>query len=211
MTGHQTYPLRVRGCILPLSVADSLPEAFEEWLFTGQTEDFLKPSEVCELCGQEGLRYHFEIRNELTNYFLNVGSHCILRFDLPVYEAGERLSTKKAKRLLGKLTQQMQLESCIKALEELAQQEDNKILTNAIIFYRKNKKLTPKMAFVVFWKLRKHNIDHHPSFFSINLKRQKCVEDLRSMDTSRVHFFWHALTPAQKQKAIELGHAAPKQ
>ena len=46
----------------------------------------------------------------------------------------------------------MQLESCIRTLEQLAAKESNPILSGALDYYRKNKKLTPKYAAVVFWK-----------------------------------------------------------
>ena len=171
--------------------------------------DYGSPCEVCELCGKDQLRYHFEIHNDYTKNTLDVGSHCILRFELPVYENGRRLSQDEAKKLLDKLTKKMRLESCIKSLEDLAKSERNAILENALTHYRKNKKLTPKQAFVVFWRLRENGIDHLPSFFSIDLKKKRYVDDLQSMATRRVHFFWLALTSAQRKKAIELGHMPP--
>jgi hypothetical protein len=206
----QGYPQRIRESILPLSIADNLPEAFNEWRFTGHTEDYLTPCETCQLCGQEDLRYHFEIRNDYTKHTLNVGSHCILRFNLPVYSNGQRLSLEETRKLLDRLTKQMQFNACMAALKELAKRENNSILKGALEYYQKNKKLSPKFAFVVFWRLQKNNIDHHPSFFSINLKRDKYIEDLQNMPTERVHFFWHALTSAQRKKAVELGHYPPR-
>ena len=204
------YTQRVRDSILPLSVAGNLPAAFDEWSFTDNTVDHEQPIETCELCGQQDLRYHFEIANHYTDATLWVGSHCILQFDVAVMEKGRRLSPAEAKRHLTKLTQQMQLESCIRTLEQLAAKENNPILSGALDYYRKNKKLTPKYAAVVFWKLQAFNIDHHPSFFQIELRRAQHIDDLRQMPTARVHRFWSALTTAQRRKAVELGHADPK-
>src|SRR5262249_8866107 len=74
--------------------------------------------------GQEGLRYHFEIANAYTDHTLQVGSHCILQFNLTVYdEDGWRLSPKDARKKLVRLTKQLRLESCIRALEKLARVE----------------------------------------------------------------------------------------
>lgn len=204
------YTQRVRDSILPLSVAATLPAAFTEWPFTDNTVDHEQPIETCELCGQQDLRYHFEIANHYTDATLWVGSHCILQFDVAVMEKGRRLSPTEAKRHLTKLTQQMQLESCIRTLEQLAAKESNPILSGALDCYRKNKKLTPKYAAVVFWKLQAFNVDHHPSFFQIELRRAQHIDDLRQMPTARVHRFWSALTTAQRRKAVELGHTAPK-
>lgn len=203
------YTQRVRDSILPRSVAGTLPAAFAEWAFTENTVDHEAPTETCELCGQQDLRYHFEIANRYTEATLWVGSHCILQFDVAVLQDGRRLPPDEAKRRLAKLTQQMQLESCIKALERLATAENHPILSGALDYYRRNKKLTPKYAAVVFWKLRTLRIDHHPSFFQVELRRTQHIEDLRQMPTARVHRFWGALTAAQRRKAVELGHQPP--
>jgi hypothetical protein len=205
----QTYTQRVLESILPLSIGDTLPKAFEEWQFTGSTTDHEEPCETCQLCGQEGLRYHFEIENRYTRCTLQVGSQCILQFDLAVFENGRRLLPAEAKKKLQKLTDQMRLDSCIRSLEKLAMAERSEILTNALAYYRKNKKLTPKQAFVVFWRLRRNGIDHAPSFFNISLKKKKYRTDLEQMETSKVHFFWHALTPSQRRQAIGFGHTPP--
>lgn len=204
-----SYPLRVRENILPLSVAGTLPEAFKEWFFTERTHDHEKAEAVCELCDKEEIRYHFQIENQYTHHRLWVGSHCILKFGLSVYDDGAVLSASDAKKKLDKLTKKMQLASCIKALELLASAENNEILKKALEFYKFNKYLTPKFAFVVFWRLDKNGIDYRPSFFKISLKRQKYQDDLRDMPKSRVHIFWKALSPSQRKLAISLGHSAP--
>jgi hypothetical protein len=193
-----SYTQRVRDSILPLSIGGTLPEAFDEWAFTNETIDHEAPIETCELCGQQELRYHFQIGNRFTGHHLWVGSHCILQFNVAVIEHGRRLSPQEAKRHLNKLTQKMQLEACINALAKLASREQNPILSGALDYYRRKKKLTPKYAAVVFWKLQ------------VELKRQQHIDDLRDMPTARVHRFWSALSPAQRKKAIELGHVPPQ-
>lgn len=204
-----TYPQRVKDNILPLSIAATLPEAFEEWSFTERTIDHGKPIESCELCEHEELRYHFEIENALTHKTLWVGSKCILKFDLSVFEAGRRLSPDDAKKKLDRLVQQMRLESCIRALEQLAETENNDILKSALAFYKKNKYLTPKYAFVVLWRLQSNDIDHSPSFFKVSLKKERYQRDLKVMPLSRVHVIWPALSSSQREKALAMGHTAP--
>ena len=119
------YTARVRNSILPLSVSGTLPEAFAEWSFTGNTIDHEEPVETCQLCDQQDLRYQFEIGNQYTGRHLWVGSHCILRFDVAVIENGVRLPQIDVKRHLKKLTDQMQLNACINALSKLAARENN--------------------------------------------------------------------------------------
>jgi len=206
-----SYLKRVANNILPLSISDNISEAFSEWYFTGDTEDHEDISENCQLCNQEQLRYHFEIENKYTTHKLYVGSSCILKFDVAVYDDNKvRLNKKDSKKKLDSLLVKMRLESCIKSLTSLANREHNDILKNALKYYSKNKYLTPKFASVVFWKLKENNIDYTPSFFKIRLQRKQHKEDLENLQTFQVHNFWNALTVSQRKFAIECGHSEPK-
>lgn len=205
-----TYPQRIADNILPLSLAGSLPEAFKEWYFTENVEDHEIATEDCELCDQEQLRYHFEIKNRHTDHRLWVGSSCILKFQVQVFESGVLLDAKSSEKKLNKIKQKMRLDSCIKALRALAASENNDILSNALDFYLKNKYLTPKFAFVVFWRLSSNKIDHSPSFFKVSLKKDKYKRDLASMPTDRIQMIWPALSSSQRKVAIGYGHSAPE-
>jgi hypothetical protein len=205
-----TYEQRVADKVLPLSVAGVLSEALTEWRFSGETIDHGEPSATCGLCDHEELRYHFRISNDYTGRRLWVGSKCILQFEVAVYEGSRRLSFSEARRKLAILTEKMRLDSCLKALRRLAAAEDNDILRSALEFYEKHKYLTPRFAFVVFWKLQQHRVDHNPSFFKVNLRRQKYRDDLRDMPSGRVHMFWSALTASQREIAERLGHPPPR-
>jgi hypothetical protein len=198
------YMERVRSNILPLSVATTLPEAFEEWSFTENTIDHEEVAETCQLCGQEYLRYQFEIINIFTGSTLWVGSQCILKFGVSVFEDGQRLTQAMAKKKLNRMLNRMRQNSCISALSRLAAREDNQILERALEQYRIRKKLTPKQAFVVFWRLNEHNIDYSPTFFKIDLKRQKYKDDLAEMHSERVRLIWPALTASQRKLAEKL-------
>lgn len=208
MTTH-SYTQRVRDNIIPLSVGETLPKAFEEWSFRDIILDHEYPTETCELCDQESLRYHFQIRNALTGCTLWVGSHCILKFGLSVFDGDRRLSASETQKKLDRLTHQMRGESCVKALERLATAEINPILNNALKYFRLNKNLSPKFAFVVLWRLQSNQIDHSPSFFKINLKRGKYQQDLQSMKLGHVHMIWPALSSSQRAMAIRFGHRSP--
>jgi len=204
-----SYPQRVANNILPLSLSGKLPEAFKEWFFTENTEDHEDIIENCQLCNQEQLRYHFEIKNKHTKETLMVGSSCILKFNVAVYDDNILLDEKNTKKKLDKLLNKMRLNSCIKSLTILAKKENNNILKSALEYYARNKFLTPKFAAVVFWKLNENNIDYTPSFFKISLKKNKFKEDLEDMETFKVHNFWKALTSSQKKLALEYGHTEP--
>tara|TARA_R110000868_G_scaffold293779_2_gene554253 strand:- start:161 stop:448 length:288 start_codon:yes stop_codon:yes gene_type:complete len=94
-------------------------------------------------------------------------------------------------------------------LNELVAFESNDILKNALSFYQQNGYLTPRYAFVVFWRLSVHQIDHNPSFFKISLKNKRYQDQLSEMPESRVQQFWAALTPSQRRIAERYGHSKP--
>lgn len=203
------YTQRVADNILPLSVAGTLPDAFHEWYFTENIEDHVIAEEDCELCDHEQLRYHFEIMNRHTHHRLWVGSSCILKFKVQVFNNGILLNHDESEKKLEDLKKKMRLDSCIKALKNLAASENNEILSSALDFYIKNKYLTPKFAFVVFWRLNTNKIDHSPSFFKVSLKKDKYKKDFASMPLERVHMIWPALSSPQKKLAISYGHIPP--
>jgi hypothetical protein len=192
-----------------MSVADTLPKAFKEWYVTGKTIDHEQPVETCQLCEQEELRYHFEIQNQYTERTLRVGSRCILKFDIAVYEGDKVLDKSGAKCKLNTLMQSMRHEYCLKVLHRVAEKEKNDILDNALEFYRNNKYLTPKQAFVVIWRLQKNQIDYSPSFFKVSLRKEQYRVDLRVMPSQRVHMIWPVLSSNQRKLAIKLGHPEP--
>ena len=194
----------------PKSLSGLLPDAFSEWYFTENCIDHEVATEDCELCDQERLRYHFEIKNRNTDYRLWVGSSCILKFEVQVFERGVLLNALESKKKLNRLTRQMRLNSCIKALTELADKENNNILKNALKYYVRNGSLTPKFAFVVLWRLKENDIDHSPSFFKVTIQKRVHKENLADMEESRVHTIWQALSGAQRKTAVELGHSPPK-
>lgn len=203
------YSQRVRECILPLSVGDALPQAFKEWSVTDRVVDHGSPCETCELCAQESLRYQFEIRNRLNGRTLWVGSQCILKFGVSVYENGRALSTEHARMKLNRLMEQMRLDCCIRALENLAVAEKNAILSNALAYFKAHQYLSPKQAFVVLWRLQRNQIDHNPRFFKVDLRHDRFRAQLREMDESRVHVLWPALSASQREIAQRYGHKPP--
>ncbi|MCD4658397.1 MAG: hypothetical protein K8S87_12755 [Planctomycetes bacterium] len=206
-----TYPQRIADNILPLSAAKNLADAFKEWFFNGNFVDKEKAEEVCQLCDQKGLRYHFQIENKHTKKLLWIGSSCILKFNIEVYDdKGVVLDKMSAEKKLKSLEKQMRFDSCIKALETLAKSEKNIILDSALSYYKQNGYLTPKYAFVIFWRLNTHGIDYHPSFFKIRIKKKSHKLDLQRMDSSKIRLIWPALTSSQQQIAIEAGYKPPK-
>jgi hypothetical protein len=207
------YPQRVADRILPKSSPGlTLTEAFEEWEFWGNTQDHGEACEECQLCGQDRLRYHFEIVNPQTCNTMLVGSHCIEKFELAVLdEGGKRLNPTAATTKLRRLEADMREQDCMRVLEELYKRQKNDYTHSALECYKADHKLSPRLAATVFYRLSQPHtgILYTPSFFSISLRRSQHKEDLQDMEAHRVHLIWGALTPPQREKAIDLGHSEP--
>jgi hypothetical protein len=205
-----SYTQRIRDNILPLSVAKTLLEALKEWAVNNILIDHGEADEQCQMCEQENLRYHFGITNTLTQNQLLIGSKCILKFGIAMHdENGRTLSPADTEKRLNALMRQMRYESCVKALRTVAQAESNAILTGALDYLAEHGNLSPKLAFVVLWRLKKHRIDHSPEFFKVALRRDKHKADIRAMQLDRVHLIWPALTTSQRKLVQSYGHAPP--
>jgi hypothetical protein len=205
-----SYIERVCETIIPLSVSDDCKKALKEWYFTENTIDHLESTEECELCGQDGLRYHFEICNSNNKNKLEVGSQCILQFDISVYSDGSLLDKGEAKKKLSEHMRRMRYDSCIRALKNLKDQENWSSVKNILERYESNGVLTPKEAFLIFWRLKQNKIDHDPSFFKVSLRKHKHQRDLKEMQTERVHFFGLPYRQANEKKPRHLGMRRPK-
>ena len=79
--------------------------ALKEWAHTGVLVDHLFPIETCQLCEHSNLRYHFEIVNNETQAALQVGSSCIEKFGIAVYdeEGNELQGGARGKQLKEKM------------------------------------------------------------------------------------------------------------
>lgn len=77
-----------------------------------------------------------------------------------MFENGRVLSPEDAKKKINRIIDQMRQNARIRALETVAEAENNEILTNALTYFKKTKYLSPKQAFVVLWRLKRHRIDH---------------------------------------------------
>jgi hypothetical protein len=72
--------------LLPLSAEkENFAVAIKEWFYTDELIEYEEPEEICELCEKDGLKYHFQIKNEIGNT-LWVGSKCIEKFGITIYD-----------------------------------------------------------------------------------------------------------------------------
>jgi hypothetical protein len=203
-----TYSHRTANNLLRRSVANTPSGANGEWRFTGNITDNERTHVTCQFCGKEGLRYQFEVWNALTDVMMLVGSKCIFRFNVSVYNGDQRLTPREAQKHLGGLTQSLQDEDCIKVFEQLVAKDAMKSLRGTYELYVRSLRLTPKQAALVFWRLEYNQIAYSPSFFRIRLGVSQQA-DLKAFPSYKVRLLWPALTTAQRHKAIALGQFPP--
>lgn len=194
-----------------MSTCDHQHEDFSQWYVTENVIDHLTCTAECELCGKTYIRYHFEVQKIQSNQTKWVGSSCILKYGIVVYDGeGKVLDSIGAGKKLNDLQEKCRFESCIKSLEALAEAEDNNYLSLALEYFKKNKYLSPKLAAIVAWRMKENEIDYSPSFFRVSFKRHQYQMDFSRMPTWKAHTIWDMLSPSQRKYAQQF-HQPPKQ
>lgn len=207
-----TYTDEMKQKILPQSVSEDIVEAVKEWSFAGKTVDHGKPCENCQICSQKDLRYHFYIENKKNGNVLKVGSSCILKFSIPVYEDGKLLTLAETKKALNEHKKKMHHKACVRSIEKLIPSIENEklkgIVKNALKYYRKNKILTPRFAHLLIWQLKSNKVHHNPKYFKIKLNSDLCKDGLRDLikEDYKVKLIWPSLTSSQKKIALRMGY-----
>jgi hypothetical protein len=114
--------------------------AAKEWYFSGNVIDHCVANQICQLCEGENLRYHFEIKNKSKEISLLVGSSCIKKFDISVFDSdGNELFGVQKDSFLKKKIQEKKHELLLEQLRSLWSKSspDEK---NEIEFYVSNYK-----------------------------------------------------------------------
>lgn len=74
---NKGYWPRIKEKLLSLSSSQDAAEAVKEWVYGSM---WVGANGVCELCGYNPIKYHFQIRNQITRNTLVVGSECIYNY-----------------------------------------------------------------------------------------------------------------------------------
>ncbi|MBL0145398.1 MAG: hypothetical protein IPP48_06215 [Chitinophagaceae bacterium] len=191
--------------LLPLSEEkEDFKIALKEWIFTGEIVDHETPIETCELCEKDELRYHFEIKNQLDNS-LWVGSKCIEKFDITIFdEHGNEITENKDQYL-----QKQARKKHIKLVFENLDKTDGKGKTNdrnnkeldiyCIDRYNLEGKLDPKMLNYLFKRLDDENIFYDKRFFAISLKKEENKVKLLNLNGEQFERIKKALSLTQRK------------
>lgn len=196
---------RASSVILPLSVAKTLSAALTEWAYRGHFFDLDDIDGTCELCGQQDLRYHFEIENSGTNAVLLVGSECIKRFQIAgLDDQGRRLDADATGRLVDRhrrgLVEDARKQRVMTALIKLEQKRADFDAQDFIDFVDDKGAFTPKQVAFLFWRFVSYSIAYKPNDWKVRLRRDSDISQLQAMTPAAYKRVLPALTPIQRRK-----------
>lgn len=196
---------RASASLLPLSAAQSLAAALREWTYTGRFFDLEATDGVCELCGQQELRYHFEIENERTNASMLVGSECIKRFEIVgIDERGRRLDAAGTGKLVDRhrrgLVEDARKQRVMTALLKLGRKVPDFDAQNFIDFVDDKGAFTPNQVAMIFWRMGTAGIEYRPTDWKVRMRRDSDLGQLRTMKPAAFKRVMAALTAAQRTR-----------
>lgn len=200
---------RAAAALLPLSRTSTLGAALREWVYTGHFFDLEERDGTCQLCGQEDLRYHFEIRNAGTRSSLLVGSECIKRFEITgVDDQGQRLDADATGKLVDRhrrgLVEDARKQRVMTALLKLGQKAPDFDAWNFIDFVDNKGAFTPNQVAMIFWRLGSTGIAYRPTDWKVRLRRDSDLGQLRTMKPAAFERVMAALTAPQRQRVAEI-------
>ena len=195
-----------RENLLLLSQAqDDFQVALKEWEHTGAVIDHLHPIESCQLCNQPNLRYHFEIINRFTQNSFQVGSSCITKFDIIVYdkEGNELQGKAKSKQLKAEIAenqQEMMLEPLRKLWHENKEQRNQ--IKWCVADFHERKGFSPRDLLYLFKQMNANKIRYVPHIYKVVLRSNEDKTQLFSMIEEDRKFIWASLSAPQKQRYV---------
>lgn len=200
---------RAAAAILRLSVARNLAAALKEWSYSGRFFDLEQADGTCELCGQQDLRYHFEIDNRQTSASLLVGSECIKRFEIAgLDERGRRLDAAATGKLVDRhrrgLVEDARKQRVMTALLTLGQKDASFDAANFMEFVDDRGSFTPKQVAMIFWRLGTAGIEYRPTDWKVRMRRDSDLGQLRTMTPAAYRRVTAALTAAQRKRITEI-------
>jgi hypothetical protein len=200
---------RASASLLPLSKGTTLTAALKEWTYTGRFFDLEATDGTCELCGQQDLRYHFEIENSATDASLLVGSECIKRFEISgIDEQGRRLDADETGRLVDRhrrgLVEDARKQRVMTALLKLGSKVPDFDAQNFIAFVDDKGAFTPNQVAMIFWRLSSAGVEYRAPDWKVRLRRDSDYSQLRTMKPAAFKRVIAALTSTQSRRVSEI-------
>lgn len=177
--------------------------AVEEWGYFGNFHDNDISSAECQLCGQQHIRYEFEIVNRHNDNNLLVGSECITKFGITVFdEYGNKITGKSARaRVTGdrrKLVANAQTQSVINSLLALASKDADFKIHDFIRYYQERGAFTPRQLSLLMWRLKAQRVPHNKAHFKLTIKRDREKHDLLRLEDFKLQQIAPCLSASQR-------------
>ncbi len=179
--------------------------ALKEWKHTaGAVVDHLASNESCQLCEQSNLRYHFEIANQTTRNSLQIGSSCIEKFNIAVYDdEGNKLQGKDVLKQLNKEINVKQQEMMLEPLRGLWKRSDDDvqyIIERCVEKFDLYKGFAPKDLLYLFKQMDGDEIPYPPNIYKVLLRSNVDKKFLFGISETDKNLIWASLSTSQKQR-----------
>ncbi len=177
--------------------------ALREWEHTGIVKDHLSATELCQLCEHSNLRYHFEILNRVTQATLQVGSSCIHKFDITVYDDGgnELVGKAKSEKLDAEISEKHR-EMMLEPLRSLWQADESSqdFIQLAVSSFNERSGFSPENLLKLFRLMEKHQIEYARQIYKVVLRSNQDKNELFAMKEDQLEFIWPGLSSSQRQR-----------
>ena len=178
--------------------------AAKEWRFSGNVIDHCIANQICQLCEGENLRYHFEINNKSKEMSLLVGSSCIKKFDISVFDNdGIELFGVQKDSFLKKKIQEKKNELLLEQLRSLwsklptGKKEE---IAFYVSNYKRKKGFSPEEIIFIFAQMNKHHIEYTDVLYKVSLRSQFELLSLANMSETDQEKILPCLSVPQKKR-----------
>lgn len=184
---------------------DDLAKALGEWGYFGVSKTVGTMTTDCELCGQPDISIWFEIKNESNQKTLWIGSDCIKRFEIRVWENGRVLALKdgfrKVDHDIRTALETARMGEADVALILLIGKETEFTIADFDAYYRARGAFTPAQMLFIARKMDEHSVDCKLSSFDVACRKDREKEQLAAMSNEDIMKIAGALSPAQRNMA----------
>ena len=185
--------------------------AAKEWEFTGKVIDHEVTDRTCELCEGDNLRYHFEIKNKGNKNELMVGSTCITKFDITVWDdqGNEVFGRRKKTTFLNKEIEKKKRELVLNALRGIWKKSKGGArdeVESLGKIYKEGKALSPGHAIGLIKILQRNDVQIPSSSIKVSLRDHYAIYQALNLHEEDQLLLLSFLTSPQKKrmtKAIE--------
>ena len=185
--------------------------AAKEWEFTGKVIDHEVTDRTCELCEGDNLRYHFEIKNKGNKNELMVGSTCITKFDITVWDdqGNEVFGRRKKTTFLNKEIEKKKRELVLNALRGIWRKSKGSVrdeVESLGKIYKEGKALSPIHAIRLIKILQRYDAQIPSSSIKVGLRDHFAIyQALNLVEEDQLLLLSFLTSPQKKRmtKAIE--------